>query len=336
MDAAAKISGPKEPSVAAVVPCYMTGPGVLDVLAAMPKDVDRIIVVDDACPDGTGSLVRSNVDDERVRIIVLPQNLGVGGATIAGYRAALDEGHGIIVKLDGDGQMDPRLIPGLIRPIVNQSADYVKGNRFFDLDALRSMPIVRKLGNAGLSFVTKASSGYWQIMDPTNGYTAIHSDVLGLLPLDKIDTRFFFESDLLFRLGTIGAVVVDAPMRAVYGTEISQLNPTAHIAPFLAKNARNLAKRLVYSYLLRGFSVASIELITGALLMAFGLAYGVQAWIISVRTGVAATAGTVMLSGLPVFLGTQFILGFLAADMARGPQVPVHTRTSSLLRRENS
>jgi dolichol-phosphate mannosyltransferase len=312
--------------VAAVVPCYRPGEIVLDVLHEMPPAVDFIIVVDDACPNSTGDLIESSTSDPRVRVIRREVNGGVGAAMRTGYQEALRIGATIAVKVDSDGQIDPRLIPALIAPIAEGRADYVKGNRFFDIDRLARMPLARKLGNAGLSFLTKLSSGYWQVMDPTNGFTAIHTGVLRLLPLDRIASRYFFESDMLFRLGTLRAVVLDAPMRAVYEDERSGLAPGRVLLEFAARNAANTYKRIAYNYFVRGFSIASLELLLGAVLLMAGFAIGANAWLDSVQTGVAATAGTVMLAGLPIFVGIQLLLGFLAADMSPWSQVPVHRR----------
>ena len=209
--------------IAAVIPCFRVKHAILGVLAAIPRSVDRIYVVDDACPDGSGDAVASGCRDPRVRVLRHERNQGVGGATLTGYRAALADGATVIVRLDGDGQMDPALIPRLLRPIQDGEADYAKGNRFFELEGLRPMPPLRLLGNSLLSFASKLSSGYWNVFDPTNGFTAIHAAVLRQLPQDKLARDWFFESDLLFRLGTIRAVVCDVPMPARYDGETSSL-----------------------------------------------------------------------------------------------------------------
>ena len=162
-----------------VIPCYRVGGQVLDVIARIGPEVGRIFVVDDACPEHTGDLVERQCADARVRVVRHAENQGVGGAMLTGYRAALAAGADIVVKVDGDGQMDPALIPRFIAAAASQGqADYTKGNRFYDLESLRTMPRVRLFGNAMLSLVNKISSGYWDVMDPTNGYTAIHRTVL--------------------------------------------------------------------------------------------------------------------------------------------------------------
>lgn len=230
----------------------------------------------------------------------------------------------IIVKVDGDGQMDPGLLPRFVEPIIQGEADYTKGNRFFDLEEIRQMPKMRLFGNAVLSFMTKLSSGYWDLFDPTNGYTAIHKDVARLLPFHKISRRYFFETDMLFRLNTIRAVAVDIPMDAKYADEVSNLKISKIVGEFLIKHLRNLGKRIFYNYYLRDMSLASIELPIGTLLIAIGTAFGASHWIDSLQTGVASPAGTVMASALPVILGTQLILAFLGHDIHSVPKRALH------------
>jgi dolichol-phosphate mannosyltransferase len=311
-------------SVAVVVPCYRETARVLDVLARIGPEVARIIVVDDACPDGTGRWVREHSRDPRVEVLVHDANQGVGGATLSGYRRALEAGADIIVKLDGDGQMDPALIPTLIRPLLAGEADYAKGNRFRDLDGLSAMPPVRLIGNLVLSFASKVSSGYWDLFDPTNGFTAIHAKILRALPLARISRSFFFESDMLFQLYLLRAVVTDIPMRARYGGEQSTLRVARVIGEFALKHHCNAAKRIWYTYFLRDFSAASVELVFGLLLLLFGAGFGLWQWNASIASGVPATAGTVIVAALPVILGFQLLLAFLHFDVGNVPRRAIH------------
>ncbi|SMH41037.1 glycosyltransferase family 2 protein [Azospirillum agricola] len=312
--------------IAVVIPCYRVRAHVLDVIAAIGPEVAAIYVVDDACPDGTGELVRCEARDPRVTVLTHAVNQGVGGATLTGMRRAAEDGATILVKIDGDGQMDPALLPRIVRPILEGEADYAKGNRFHDLDQLREMPAVRLVGNAALSFFSKLSSGYWNVFDPTNGYVAIHGDVLMELPRDKIAHRYFFESDMLFRLNLARAVVADVPMAARYRDETSNLKIGAEIPRFLAAHLRNFAKRLFYSYVLRDVSIASIYLLLALLLLPTGILLGAAGWSWNAAHGVPATAGTVMLAGLPVILGMQFLVAFLAYDTGAVPRRPIHKR----------
>ena len=311
-------------SIAVVIPCYKVTRHIIDVIAGIGAEVSRIYVVDDACPDGTGKHVQAHCTDPRVKVIFHEINQGVGGAVMTGYRAAIADSIDIIVKVDGDGQMDARLIPDFIGPILNGEADYTKGNRFFDLEEIRAMPGIRLFGNAVLSFLTKISSGYWDLFDPTNGYTAIHADVARHLPFNKISTRYFFETDMLFRLNIIRAVVVDVPMDAKYSDEVSNLRISKILGEFLFKHVRNFLKRIFYNYYLRDMSLASIELPMGIALLFAGSSFGLYQWIASAREGVATPAGTVMLSALPILMGVQLVLAFLAYDIASIPRIPRH------------
>lgn len=313
-------------TIAVVIPSYKVTAHIQAVIANIGPEVDRIYVVDDACPEGSGRLVQAQVTDARVQVIFCESNLGVGGAVMTGYRAALADGVDCIVKVDGDGQMDPQLLPQFVAPILDGRADYTKGNRFFNLEDVQAMPFARLAGNAVLSFMCKASSGYWSIFDPTNGYTAISRQAASLLPLDKISPRYFFETDMLFRLGTFGAVVQDIPMRAVYGTEKSNLSVKKVIFSFAMGHVRNFSKRILYNYFLRGFSVASVELVLALGFLLFGGFYGLTKWVQSAQSGVYASSGEVMLAALPVIVGVQLLISFIGFDMQSQPKVPLGQR----------
>jgi glycosyltransferase involved in cell wall biosynthesis len=312
--------------IAVVIPSYRVTRHILGVIAGIGPEVARIYVVDDKCPDGSGAFVRANCRDPRVTVVEHEQNQGVGGAVMTGYRAAIADGAAVIVKVDGDGQMDASLIPQFVAPILAGEADYTKGNRFFNLERIGSMPPMRLFGNAVLSFLTKLSSGYWDLFDPTNGYTAIHADAARYLPFDKISRRYFFETDMLFRLNTLGAVVTDVPMDAVYGDEVSNLKISRIVTEFAAKHVRNFFKRLFYNYYLRNMSLASIELPLGVASLLFGSVFGIVHWIGAERHNLATPAGTVMLAALPVIMGVQLILAFLAYDIASVPRNPLHKK----------
>ncbi|MFC4726848.1 glycosyltransferase family 2 protein [Coralloluteibacterium thermophilus] len=297
---------------------------ILGVIAGIPDWVDRIYVVDDCCPDGSGRLVKERCADARVTVLFNETNTGVGGAVMAGYVRAEREGCDIIVKMDGDGQMEPSLIPALIAPIAMGEADYTKGNRFYDLAQIGRMPPLRIFGNAVLSFMTKISSGYWDLFDPTNGYTAIHARLVSKLPMHKISRRYFFETDILFRLNTLRAVVVDVPMDARYGDEVSGLSVRRILVDFMYKHVRNTLKRVFYNYFLRDMSLASVELVGGVLMVGLGLLAGIHFWADAAAEGVTASAGRVMLAALPLILGLQLLLGFIAFDIASVPRRAIH------------
>lgn len=311
------------PRVAVVIPAYRVSGQIVDLIARIGDECRLIYVVDDKCPDQSGDLVERHVNDARVQVLTHAENQGVGGAMITGFRRAIADGADIVVKIDGDGQMDPRLISQFVKPIVGGRADYAKGNRFFNIEDVKAMPRTRLLGNVVLSFMTKLSSGYWSLFDPNNGYVAIDARVLATLPLDKVSKRYFFESDMLFRLNIARARVVDVPMQAIYADETSSLKPLHMVPTFLRRHCANAFKRIFYSYFLRDFSLASIELLVGISMLLFGIVFGVATWISNSEAGVVSTTGTVMLSVLPLLLGVQLLLAFIGYDVANVPQEPI-------------
>ncbi|MGB7421849.1 MAG: glycosyltransferase family 2 protein [Comamonas sp.] len=306
--------------IAVAIPCYRVTRHVLQVIAAIGPRVEAIYAVDDACPDGSGRFIEAHNHDPRVRVLYHPENRGVGGAMVTAYEAAIADGMDIVVKIDGDGQMDPALLGLFVRPIVRGQADYTKGNRFYRPESLRGMPTVRLLGNAALSLLTKFSTGYWNCMDPTNGYTAVHTTVLRKLPLHKLERRYFFETDMLYHLGTIRAVVHDVPMDAVYADETSNLRVSRALPEFFGKHLLRMVKRYFYLYLLRDFNIGSLYSLLGGVLCLGGLIFGGAHWVRSMATGEPASSGTVMLAALPLIIGIQFLIAFLHYDVGNVPR----------------
>jgi len=307
--------------VAVVIPCYKVQKQIIGVLNSIGNEIDHIIVVDDCCPDNSADLVEKKFLDERLILIRMEKNSGVGGAVIQGYKKAIEMKVDVIVKLDGDGQMDPSRIADLIDPIVKNKADYTKGNRFFNVESLGKMPAVRLIGNAGLSFLSKLSTGYWNIFDPNNGFTAVDSKVLKNIPLNKIEKRYFFESDMLFRLNLARAVVIDVPIEAIYGDEISNLSAGKSIFEFSFKHFRNLLKRIFYNYFLREFSVATLNLILGISFLFFGIFYGGLRWIESSASNIGTNQGALFIITISIVVGIQFLLSFFSYDIAHEPRI---------------
>lgn len=306
-----------------VIPAYRAAGSILSVIAAVGAEIDLIVVVDDGCPEGTGVVVANRCNDPRVATLMHDANQGVGGAFLTGMRYAIGRGADIIIKIDADGQMDPAQVPALIHPIASGQADYVKGDRFFFLTNSASMPPVRRFGNLALSFLAKLSSGYWTIMDPTNGFFAIHARVAELLDDERIAKRFFFETDLLFHLGLIRAKVVEFPMRASYGDEVSNLHVSHQLGPFLAGHMRNTFRRILYRYFFRDLSLASLQLVAGSALFLFGLVFGLYHWFAAPPDQLVPT-GTIMIAALTFLIGFQLVLSFLNYDISASPREPLH------------
>ena len=310
--------------IAAVIPAYRVEREIEAVLASLPDFIRHIIVVDDASPDRTAELVeQASRRDGRVLLIRHEKNRGVGGAMVTGFRKALELGAQIVVKMDGDGQMDARHLSSLLVPLVRGQADYTKGNRFRDFQSLRQMPLIRRLGNMGLGFLTKVATGYWNVFDPTNGYVAIRAEALAQLPLERVDNTYFFETSMLGNLYLLGAVVRELPMPAQYRDEVSSLLIHRVLLEFPLKLFAAFLRRMWLKNFIYDFTMVSVYLLTGLPLLAFGLLFGAVKWIEYARRNVPAPTGTVMLPTLSVLLGIQILLSAIEFDLQAVPKEPL-------------
>lgn len=309
--------------IAVVIPAYNVEAHIENVLRTLPDYVRTIIVVDDASRDRTSEVVRLlQVQLPHVILVRHDKNQGVGGAMVSGFRRALEEGAQVVVKIDGDGQMSPENLPELLLPLIAGEADYAKGNRFRDFQALAKMPILRRAGNMGLSFLAKAATGYWKNFDPTNGFLAIRAEMLAQLPLDKLDRGYFFEHSMLSQLYLQGAFVRDVPMAARYGDEKSHLSIRRVLWQFPRKLLGCFCRRLLLKNLLYDFSMESIYLLIGLPLLLFGAIYGGVHWIMSAQHGVGAATGTVVIPALLIILGVQFLMSAINLDLDSAPKQP--------------
>lgn len=309
--------------IAVVIPCYKVKRHISDLIAKIGPEVTAIYCIDDACPEASGDFIKKTVKDSRVVVLHHEVNQGVGGAVMTGMKQAELDGNRIAVKLDGDGQMDPQILTKFTDVILQGKADYTKGNRFYNPAHLRAMPRGRLVGNAVLSFVSKFSTGYWNVFDPTNGYLALDLRLLKYMDIEKIDRRYFFETDLLFRAGLAKAKVLDIPMQALYEDEVSNLHFSKEATRFMRGHLLNFSKRIGYNYFLRDFSVASLELIVGLATFLFGIIYGVANMGGSAE---AQSAGVVMLAALPLLTGVILLVSFLNYDIQQTPQDPLGPR----------
>lgn len=301
-----------------VIPAYKVSLLIQDVISSIPATVSHIIVVDDACPEHSGHAAE-RTGDQRLVALYNEHNLGVGGAVVAGYKKALELDADIVIKIDGDGQMDPGYIPELIAPLAAGEADYTKGNRFMDFSALRAMPRLRLFGNSMLSFLLKIASGYWNIVDPTNGYTAIHRRALEKLELHRLAKRYFFESDMLINLNIINAVVKDIAIPARYGPEESSLRIGEIMSQFPFRLLEGFTRRVLLKYYVYDFNMASIYILVGLPMFLFGVIFGMAEWLDSYMNGAAKTAGTIMLVALPIIVSFQMLLQAVSIDISSVP-----------------
>lgn len=314
-----------EAGVVAVIPAFNVEAVIGGVLREIPSMVSAVIVVDDGSADDTAAVVSGHAkDDPRIQLIRHERNRGVGAAMVTGYRRALELDADIVVKIDGDGQMPLALLPKLIAPLLSGRADYVKGNRFRDFQAIRKMPPLRRFGNLVLSFLAKAATGYWDCFDPNNGFVAIRADVLVQLPLHKIDPTYYFEISMLSHLYLLGAVVDEEPMPARYEGEPSSLSIPRVVAGFPGRLMASAVRRLFVKSFLYDFSLQSLQIALGLPLLLAGLLYGGYHWIWYATRQIAAPTGTVVLSALLIILGFQLLLSAITLDLESVPRNPIN------------
>jgi glycosyltransferase involved in cell wall biosynthesis len=304
-----------------VIPCHNVASHIEEVILTLPVAISYIVVVNDCSTDDTESIiVRLAKQDSRIIYIKHETNQGVGAALITGYKKSLELKSIITIKMDGDGQMDPSYIPALIKPILDDKADFVKGNRFRDFKALEAMPIIRRFGNVALSFMIKSASGYWNVFDPTNGYTAIRNETLAELDFNKIHKRYFFETSMLIELYYVNAVVQDVPMKAKYGTEVSGLSHTKALFEFPPKLFVAYFKRVILKYFVYDFNIASLYLLIGVPFFSFGIIYGLTLQHKYLSRNLDAPSGTFMIATICSILGFQLLLSALSYDISNYPK----------------
>lgn len=306
--------------IAAVVPAYKEEKMIARVIETMPDFVDHIVIVDDCSPDGTSDAVLS-MDDTRVTLIRHEENQGVGGAIITAHRAAMDLGADVNVVMAGDAQMDPDYLPQLLDPVTDGGFGFAKANRFYAAESFKGMPGYRVFGNVVLSFFTKVSSGYYNLFDPQNGYTAVRTEVLGRLPLERIAKRYSFENDFLIHLNIAQVPATDVPIPAVYGEEVSSIRLRKVVPELLHRLTVGYWTRIWYRYVLWSFSPIAFMLFLGLFLFAVGI--GISIWVMFQIVGsVVATAATVMLAALPLMIGTQLLISAVQLDIQATPSQP--------------
>lgn len=308
--------------VGVVIPAYRVAPQIEQVIRGIPGWVHSIIVVEDKSPDDTAERVEK-LADPRVTLIRHETNRGVGGAMQTGFKEAVRQRLDVVVKMDGDDQMDPAHLPRFVEPLISGEADMTKGNRYHSPDSLRAMPSVRLIGNAGLTFLVKLASGYWSNFDPANGYIALRREVIERLTIDDLPRRYFFESGLLIELGIQRAVVKDVPMDARYADEYSSLSIGRTLIGFPPRLLLGLARRIFWRYFVYDFSPVSVFLVLGVPSLAFGVGYGLWLWRHYLSVEEFTPAGQVMLAAMPIILGFQMLLQAVVLDVAAVPRTPL-------------
>lgn len=333
----------RDHTVGVVIPAFNEEGFIAGVIRGMPEYVDRIYVIDDCSTDGTwdeivraareGSVDRRSkqpivvadggalqgraiVHDRIGRVFPLQhtENRGAGGAIKTGYMAALGDELDIVATVDGDGQMDIAQLPRLLDPIVEDAADYTKGNRLLDREYRRGMPRFRFFGNTALTLLTKIASGYWKTMDPQNGYTAISLTALKGVHVEELYEYYGYCNDLLVKLNVNGGRVADVAIPAVYGDEKSSINYSGYIRRVSSMLLRNFLWRLRVKYLVLDFHPLVMFYYLGAIAIASSLAGGSYT-IYGLFVGTASPFVQGMLLFIVFMIGSLFLGIAMVFDM---------------------
>jgi hypothetical protein len=276
-----------------------------------------VIVVDDACPQRSADAVEERFgSSDRVVVIRRAENGGVGAATKTGIERALELGADVIVKIDADDQMDASRIPEMEEVLgAHPDVALVKGNRFTDASVLEIMPKARFVGNAVLSILAKFASGYWSLLDPTNGFLAFNARILRTLNWRAFADSYFFELSVLCSLGLRREKLAEVEMTAIYSTAPSSLSIRRVIMTFPPLLAQAFVRRILMQYLLLDFNVGSLCLLVGAVLTTAGVIFGSQQWYFSIASGIARPTGDIMIVALTLMFGCQLLFAALLYDV---------------------
>jgi len=301
--------------IAVVIPCYKVEKHIEKVVIGIPDFADHIILVNDCSPDNTlQALNRIATTNSKAIVISNQKNEGVGGAMLTGFKKSLEINADIIIKIDGDGQMDCSYIAKMIDKI-SDNADFVKGNRFYDRKMLSQMPFIRRLGNIGVGFLVKMASGYYKISDPANGFFCIKANSIRKLNTKHIAKRFFFESSLLIELYYTGAKIKEVPMPAIYADEKSNLSVLKTLLTFPPKLFRAFLRRIILRYFIYDINIGSLYILFGLPTFLFGIIYGAIKWYHYSSIGITAPTGTIMIAVLAIVLGFQSIIAAAQYDI---------------------
>tara|TARA_Y100000589_G_C27197333_1_gene647539 strand:+ start:5516 stop:6463 length:948 start_codon:yes stop_codon:yes gene_type:complete len=306
-------------TVGCIIPCFKGNNKTITVIKDALKFVDYVVLIDDLCPNKIGEIASKQIKSNNLIIIKNIKNLGVGGSVKRGIEYLLSNNCDIILKIDADGQINPKLIPKIIEPIVNGTSEAVKGNRFTSLEDVLSMPKIRIIGNLGLSFLNKISTGYWELFDPTNGFIAFSSKTLKKIRLNKVDNRYFFESDLLFQCSLANVYFKQLPMESIYGDEISSLKPLKEISKFAWKHFLNTFKRIIYQYFILDFNAGSLDLLGCLSTGTITSIYYLYIKYIGLEKGFNATPAQANILAILIILTFQLILAFIYYDSTQKP-----------------
>jgi glycosyltransferase involved in cell wall biosynthesis len=221
-----------EATTAVVIPAFNAGPHLAGVIddTARRIPIQRIIVVDDGSTDDT----RDVAEKKAVVVLGFPKNQGKGAALEKGIRKAFDMGMTFAITLDADGQHDPAEIPAFLEKQAVTGADIIVGDRMADR---ADMPGDRVFANRATSWFVSLRTGT-HVPDSQNGYRMIRTALFVTLRIKA--KRYAAESEFLIRAAKAGASIESVPVKTIYATEVSSVNPYVDTLRFLKMAIKSL------------------------------------------------------------------------------------------------
>ncbi len=304
-------------NIGAVIPCYKGTKETIYLVEKVLNYVDVVVLIDDACPNNTGKKIREKISSNKLIILFNDFNCGVGGSMKKGFEYLIKKNVGIIIKIDADGQMLPEEIPLLIDPLLKNESTATKGNRFTNLENISKIPKLRLFGMVILGLMSKLSTGYWELFDSTNGFWAIKKDRLKMINLKTLDDRYFFETDLLFRLGLLDTKIIEVGITAIYGNIESSLKPIREIPNFTSKHISLFFKRIFYQYFIFDQNIATIKLIGFLISFLSAITWTSICIYQSNKFQVLTSPGAVGVAVFLSFISFQLIFSFFNYDSSK-------------------
>jgi dolichol-phosphate mannosyltransferase len=195
-----------------VLPTYNEKPNLERVAAGiLAHDFTRLLVVDDASPDGTGEIAdRIAAADDSVRVLHRSAKQGLGPAYVAGFRAALDGGAELVAQMDADFSHDPADLPRLLAAA--ESADLVLGSRYVAGGGVADWGPLRRAISRGGSAYARAMLGV-DVRDLTGGFKVFRRAVLEAIePATIPSLGYAFQVETTYRAIRAGFHVVEVPI----------------------------------------------------------------------------------------------------------------------------
>jgi glycosyltransferase involved in cell wall biosynthesis len=302
--------------VAVAIPAYNEEKLISRTVETMPDFVDCIIVTNDGSKDSTLEVLHALADDDK-RLVVLDneRNRGVGYSVVRGLKEALNRNMDLIAVMAADAQCDPAYLAQMCDVLIDERLDYVKANRYQNLEALRKMPTYRRIGNVVVTIMNKFSTGYYSIFDSQNGYGVFSRTVLERLPFELVGERYDYENTLLLAMSVVNGRIKDHPVPAIYGDETTSIKFLPTVWRAVSVLFVGFWRRIYYKYIVFDFHPVALFLIAGLLLTLAGSAFGLVLTGLRIFGGDTPTSGTVMLAVLPLLTGFQLLLTALIIDI---------------------